>query len=128
ILIGGAAQSGLIADIADNVPGFGEDETPNSVSLSVFSVILSNLVSNVPAVMLIVQMLPASDLRIWIVLAASSTLAGNTTLLGSAANIIVAERSEGYGIRIDFFRFMVAGIIVTAATIAVMLLCVTIMF
>ena len=128
ILIGGAAQSGLIADIADNVPGFGEGETPNSVSLSVFSVILSNLVSNVPAVMLIVQMLPASDLMIWIVLAASSTLAGNTTLLGSAANIIVAERSEGYGIRIDFFRFMVAGIIVTAATIAVMLLCVTIMF
>ena len=128
ILIGGASNSGLIADMTSYVPGFRDGETPDALSLSAFSVILSNLVSNVPAVMLIERMMTSPDLMLSIVLAASSTLAGNTTLLGSAANIIVAERSEKYGIRIDFFRFMIAGIIVTIATVAIMLLCVTIMF
>ena len=128
VLIGGASRSGLISNLASMVPGFGAGETPDTVSLSVFSVILSNLVSNVPAVMLIMTMMPSADLMLSITLAASSTLAGNTTLLGSAANIIVAERSERYGINIDFFRFMAVGIVVTIATICVMLLCINIMF
>ena len=128
ILIGGASHSGLIDEFSSMIPGFGEGETPNDVMLSVFSVILSNLVSNVPAVMLIAQMMPSASLMLCIVLAASSTLAGNTTLIGSAANIIVAERSERYGVRIDFLRFMLIGLAVTIATVALMLLCVTIMF
>ena len=128
VLIGGASHSGLISEFSSIVPGFGEGETPDVMSLSVFTVVLSNLVSNVPAVMLIMEMMPTSDLMLCVVLAAASTLAGNTTLLGSAANIIVAERSERYGVRIDFFRFMAVGIVVTVATIAVMLLCVELMF
>ena len=128
ILIGGASHSGLIDEFSSMIPGFGEGETPSDVMLSVFSVILSNLVSNVPAVMLIAQMMPSASLMLCIVLAASSTLAGNTTLIGSAANIIVAERSERYGVRIDFLRFMLIGLAVTIATVAVMLLCVAIMF
>ena len=63
-----------------------------------------------------------------IALAASSTLAGNTTLIGSVANIIVAERSENYGIRIDFFKFMLVGIVVTVVTIAAMILMINLMF
>lgn len=39
-------------------------------------------------------------------IAASSTPAGNTALIGSAANIIVAEKAEGYGITMDFFGYM----------------------
>ena len=128
VLIGGASRSGLISDLASMVPGFGAGETPDAVSLSVFSVVLSNLVSNVPAVMLIMNMMPSADLMLCITLAASSTLAGNTTLLGSAANIIVAERSERYGINIDFFRFMAVGVVVTVVTICVMLLCIKLMF
>ena len=128
ILIGGASHSGLIDEFSSMIPGFGEGETPSDVMLSVFSVILSNLVSNVPAVMLIAQMMPSASLMLCIVLAASSTLAGNTTLIGSAANIIVAERSERYGVRIDFVRFMLIGLAVTIATVALMLLCVAIMF
>ena len=128
VLIGGASHSGLINEFSSMIPGFGEGETPSDVMLSVFSVVLSNLVSNVPAVMLIAQMMPSASLMLCIVLAASSTLAGNTTLIGSAANIIVAERSERYGVRIDFVRFMLIGLAVTIATVALMLLCVAIMF
>ena len=128
VLIGGASHSGLISEFSTQIPGFGEGETPEIFPLTVYTVILSNLVSNVPAVMLISEMMPTTDLMLSIVLASASTLAGNTTLLGSAANIIVAERSERYGVRIDFFRFMAVGVIVTIATIAVMLLCVKMMF
>lgn len=127
VLIGGAFDSGLITDLTEEIPLF-SGGTPNPVGLSVFSVILSNLVSNVPAVMLTAQIMPSADTMTWIVLAASSTLAGNMTLLGSAANIIVAERSERYGIRVDFARHMLIGTMVTVVTVAVMLLCITVMF
>lgn len=128
VLIGGASHSGLISEFASQMPRFGEGEVPDVLSLSIFTVILSNLVSNVPAVMLISEMLPSADLILCIVLAASSTLAGNTTLLGSAANIIVAERSERYGVKIHFFRFMIAGVAVTITTMAVMLLFIELVF
>ena len=128
VLIGGASQSGLIQEMTGDLDLFSGNEKSDMLPLSVLSVILSNLVSNVPAVMLMVHMLPAADTMTWIVLAASSTLAGNTTLLGSAANIIVAERSETYGIRVPFVRHMLVGIIVTVATVAAMLLCIELMF
>ena len=127
VLIGGAFDSGLITDLTEDLGLFSEG-TPDPLGLSVFTVILSNLVSNVPAVMLTAQMFVSADTMTWIVLAASSTLAGNMTLLGSAANIIVAEKSERYGIRVDFARHMLIGTMITVATVAVMLLCVAILF
>lgn len=128
VLIGGAVHTGLISDIASLFPGFREGETPDVIGLSVFSVVLSNLVSNVPAVMMIAEMMPGADFSLWITLAASSTLAGNTTLIGSAANIIVAERSEKYNVKINFLKFMAVGLIVTVATVAAMIIMVKIMF
>ena len=128
VLIGGAVQSGLIDELSQDLHLLDDGGKGDMIPLSVLSVVLSNLVSNVPAVMLIAQMMPPSDVMAWIVLAASSTLAGNTTLLGSAANIIVAERSETYGIRVPFVRHMLVGMVVTVATLAAMLLCIAAMF
>ncbi|MFA6680059.1 MAG: SLC13 family permease [Candidatus Methanomethylophilaceae archaeon] len=128
ILIAGVVKSGLIVELAGIFPGFGEGETPTMLSLSVFTAILSNLFSNVPAVMLISEMMSVGDLSLWLVLAASSTLAGNATLIGSAANIIVAERSEEYGIKLNFFKFMIIGMIVTIVTITIMILMMKLMF
>ena len=128
VLIGGAVQSGLIDELSQDLHLLDDGGKGDMIPLSVLSVVLSNLVSNVPAVMLIAQMMPPSDVMAWIVLAASSTLAGNTTLLGSAANIIVAERSETYGIRVPFVRHMLVGMVVTVATLAAMLLCIAVMF
>ena len=128
ILIAGVVKSGLIVELAGIFPGFGEGETPTMLSLSVFTAILSNLFSNVPAVMLISEMMSVGDLSLWLVLAASSTLAGNATLIGSAANIIVAERSEEYGIKLNFFKFIIIGMIVTIVTIIIMILMMKLMF
>ena len=128
VLIGGASHSGLITEFSSQIPGFGEGETPDVLSLSVYTVVLSNLVSNVPAVMLISEMMPVSEPMLWITLAASSTLAGNTTLIGSAANMIVAERAERYGVKLDFFRFFIIGIVVTVFTIAISDVMILLMF
>jgi Na+/H+ antiporter NhaD/arsenite permease-like protein len=91
--------------------------------LSMVSAILSNLISNVPAVMLIASVSSYQlSQQLWLVLAASSTLAGNATILGAAANIIVAEAGSVMGVEIGFWKFMKAGIIVTVLTLIVSIL------
>lgn len=80
--------------------------------------VLSNLVSNVPAVLLwrpAVGALPHADF-VWIVLAMSSTFAGNLTLLGSMANLIVAERAGKAGSHLGFFDYLKVGVPVTVLT------------
>ena len=79
--------------------------------------VLSNLVSNVPAVMLL---LPAARSEIaGPVLALSSTLAGNLLIVGSIANIIVVDQAARLGIRIDWRTHARVGIPVTLATLAI---------
>jgi Na+/H+ antiporter NhaD/arsenite permease-like protein len=119
ILMGGIVESGLLNQVASVFPGFGEGGTPSVIGVAAFSAVLSNLVSNVPAVMLIANMIPEGDMMLWFALAASSTLAGNTTLIGSAANVIVAERSEEEGITFSFWKFAMIGVPVTLLTLFV---------
>ena len=85
------------------------------------SVILSNLVSNVPAVMLLRPMIPwfAKPEKAWLLLALSSTFAGNLTLLGSVANLIVAEGANRRGIHLSFGKYLKVGIPVTVTTTAI---------
>jgi Na+/H+ antiporter NhaD/arsenite permease-like protein len=82
-------------------------------------VALSNLISNVPAVMLwrtTVPQLPDPALA-WRVVAMSSTFAGNLLLIGSVANLIVAEKAEASGTRIGFWEYARVGVPVTLLTI-----------
>jgi Na+/H+ antiporter NhaD/arsenite permease-like protein len=81
------------------------------------SVVLSNLVSNVPAVMLL---LPAADgAGDAAALALSSTLAGNLLIVGSIANIIVVDAAARHGVAIDWRTHARVGIPVTLATLAI---------
>jgi Na+/H+ antiporter NhaD/arsenite permease-like protein len=82
---------------------------------------LSNLVSNVPAVLLFRSVIPrlADPHQAWLALAMASTLAGNLTLLGSAANLIVAETARTQGIKLSFREYLKAGVPITLATITV---------
>ena len=81
---------------------------------------LSNLVSNVPAVMLWLPVVPkvAAPSFIWLVMAMSSTFAGNLTLLGSMANLIVAERAESRGERMGSATISRSALPVTLLTLA----------
>jgi Na+/H+ antiporter NhaD/arsenite permease-like protein len=78
---------------------------------------LSNVVSNVPAVMLLLQ--AARDASAGLLLALVSTLAGNLLIVGSIANIIVVDAAARQGIRIDWRVHARTGVPVTLATLAV---------
>jgi Na+/H+ antiporter NhaD/arsenite permease-like protein len=80
--------------------------------LSGLSAALSNLISNVPAVMVLKSLIPTFPHpdQAWLVLAAATTLAGNLTLFGSVANLIVAESAKHYGIHLKFRVYLLVGV------------------
>lgn len=84
------------------------------------AVLLSNMVSNVPAVMLFRPLIPhlPDPESAWLALAAATTLAGNLTLLGSVANLIVAEIARGRGVHLGFTAYLRAGAPITLVTLA----------
>ncbi len=88
--------------------------------LSAVTAIASNIVSNVPAVLALrpfVAALPDPG-KAWLVVAMSSTLAGNFTLLGSVANLIVAQQGERAGAPISFGSYFRVGLPLTLLTLA----------
>ena len=92
-----------------------------TTGLALATALLSNLVSNVPAVLLLQPIVLQSThpAQGWLVLAMASTLAGNLTLLGSVANLIVAEAAQGQGVKITFVEYLRAGIPITFLTILI---------
>jgi Na+/H+ antiporter NhaD/arsenite permease-like protein len=102
------------------VQEIGRLQLGNTAVLSVVTAVLSNLVSNVPAVLVLkpfVSGLPDAQ-HAWLVVAMASTLAGNFTILGSVANLIVVQRARQEGIAIPFRTYFIAGAPLTVMTIA----------
>ncbi|MBV8360428.1 MAG: anion transporter [Deltaproteobacteria bacterium] len=86
--------------------------------LASMMVVLSNLVSNVPAVMLIRPLYRSFENRdSALVIASASTLAGNLTVLGSIANLIVLEEARKHHIEINFSEYLRVGLPVTILTL-----------
>jgi Na+/H+ antiporter NhaD/arsenite permease-like protein len=83
------------------------------------SVLLSNMVSNVPAAMLLVSFLDSAQPHQWYVLALSSTFAGNLITIGSIANLIVIEQARQCGVTIDFRTHARVGVPVTMWSVLV---------
>jgi Na+/H+ antiporter NhaD/arsenite permease-like protein len=88
--------------------------------LSAAAAVLSNTISNVPAVMLFTRVVPrlADPRRAWLALAMASTLAGNFTIVGSIANLIVVEGASRRGVTVRFGSYFRLGVPVTLATLA----------
>ncbi len=89
--------------------------------LAVATSLLSNLVSNMPAVLVLKPFVAAlpDPRRAWLVTAMSATLAGNLTILGSVANLIVVQRAARRGVTIGFWQYFRVGAPVTVLTILV---------
>jgi Na+/H+ antiporter NhaD/arsenite permease-like protein len=93
---------------------------PDRLSILVpMALAISNTIGNVPAVMLILQAWPSPPEGAMTALAILSTLAGNLLLVGSIANIIVAERAQAAGVRLGFIEHARAGIPITLLSTAV---------
>ena len=88
--------------------------------LSALTAVLSNVVSNVPAVLALKPFVPAlhDPQRAWLTVAMSSTLAGNFTLIGSVANLIVAEYARKAGAPMGFWDYFKVGAPLTILTLA----------
>ncbi len=95
-------------------------EIRNLFMLTGISTIMSNLVSNVPAALLLIQFLDPFNHVQWYVLALSSTYAGNLILIGSIANLIVIEQARLFGIRIGFKEHAKTGIPVTLVSLLIL--------
>jgi len=93
----------------------------NPYILTGLSALLSNLVSNVPATMLLLQFIDPSNPVEWYILALSSTFAGNLIIIGSIANLIVIEQSKRYGVEITFWEHAKTGIPVTLCSLIVLI-------
>jgi Na+/H+ antiporter NhaD/arsenite permease-like protein len=91
------------------------------IPFAISAALLSNVISNVPAVLVLQDVIEqfADPTQAWLMLAASSTLAGNSTLLASVANLIVAERAAQHNITLDFITYLKIGLPVTITSIAI---------
>ena len=104
---------------AQTVEAVGRLHLATVTVLSLVTAVLSNLVSNVPAVLLLkpfVAALPDHD-RAWLVIAMASTLTCNFTVLGSIANLIVVEKAARRGIAISFWDYFRVGAPLTLLTL-----------
>jgi len=117
IVVAGAEKAMLSPDVIEAVRHL---QLANTWVLTGITAALSNLVSNVPAVLVLrpfIEGLPDQQ-RLWLVIAMASTLAGNLTLVGSVANLIVAEKARAAGVEVGFGTYLRIGVPVTVVTLA----------
>ena len=121
VVVHGLPVTGAAAPIlAPLAAAAGEGPLPLIVSWGAICVVASQLLSNVPYVMLVSQAVARTHDRTlaWEVLALASTLAGNLTLAGSVANRIVFSRAGQRG-EIGFWRFLRVGLPATSGSLVV---------
>lgn len=124
VVVEGINRTGLPDQTFDHVRGlFGGATAAQAWNLTWFSALGSNIFSNVPFVLIAGKWLPnfAHPELMWKVMALSTTFAGNLTLLGSVANLIVVESARGH-CQLGFWDYAKYGIPVTLLTTAVGLL------
>jgi Na+/H+ antiporter NhaD/arsenite permease-like protein len=118
IIVAGAERTLLTPALIGRVGGLHLDQVPVLVAVTA---VLSNLVSNVPAVLVVkpfVGALPDHDTA-WLAIAMASTLAGNLTVLGSIANLIVAQKAAAGGVAIGFWNYFRVGAPLTVITLVI---------
>jgi Na+/H+ antiporter NhaD/arsenite permease-like protein len=117
LIVGGAENAGIVAKLLEVAEHW---NLQNLASFMVAVTLLGNVVSNVPAVMLLKSLIPsfADPHTAWLALAMASTLAGNLTITGSVANIIVVESARPE-VEIGFWDYFRVGLPITLATLLV---------
>lgn len=121
VVIKGIGNTGLLGAVHRVFqPWFGTSDTSQALTMSAFTVVMSNIVSNVPYVLIAKEWVRefASPTLIWFIIAMASTFAGNLTIVGSVANMIVLELSKDKA-PVGFFYYLKAGLPITLATVAV---------
>ena len=118
IVVAGLEHSVLSPEVIGAVGRLHLEQTP---VLSGITAILSNIVSNVPAVLVLKPFIAPLQFQqqAWLTVAMASTLAGNFTLVGSVANLIVVQRARAQNVEIGFWEYFKVGAPLTVLTISV---------
>lgn len=118
VVVGALEKTGLSTGLFLALRPLMEAGVP-AMSLTVL--VLANLVSNVPAVLLMAPVVPGLERPelAWLTVAMASTLAGNLTLVGSVANLIVAESARREGVTLSFGAYLRVGVPVTLLTLGI---------
>ena len=130
VLVGGLEVTGFVGSIAEALTGVGGGGSVTTAIVVIWgSGLASGIVDNIPftATMIpVIQDLAESENlsesqaeSLWWALALGADFGGNLTLIGASANVVVAGMSERAGQRISFLKFMLYGIPVTMASLAV---------
>lgn len=120
VVLKGVSVSGVLTALFDGLEAVSSGAIREVWGLGILASVVSNLISNVPATLLLAPLVQEiGSEQLWFALAASTTLAGNATILGAAANIIVAEKAEEMGVAMPFWDFFRVGFPVTVATLFV---------
>jgi Na+/H+ antiporter NhaD/arsenite permease-like protein len=116
VVVAGVEKTSLPEDLFRIAQRFGLERT---FALSTFAALLSNIVSNVPAVLVFKPFIARlqNPAHSWLALAMSTTLAGNLTLLGSVANLIVVQKAR-HEVQIGFWEYFRTGAPLAVLTIA----------
>lgn len=117
IIVAGAQHALLGSDLTAAVSRVRLDAVP---VLSAVPAVLSNLVSNVPAVLMLKPFVDTlkDQQTAWLTIAMAATLAGNFTVLGSIANLIVVQKAAASGVTIGFWDYFRVGAPLTIVTLA----------
>jgi len=120
VVVAGIGRAGVAEAMFQAIsPALGEAAPRQAVVFGLFSAGASQVVSNVPFVILAGEWIPrlSDPTLLWLATALASTLAGNLTVIGSVANLIVLELAGPKG-RVSFWVFLRYGAAVTGATLA----------
>lgn len=118
IVVTAIEEAGLLSFLTEN-QNFGKNLSGITI-LHGISLLASQVVSNVPYTVALVPIFKEISSEVmWLSLASSATLAGNATIIGAMANLIVVESAEKYHVKIGFLEFLKAGIITTLITFAI---------
>lgn len=117
IVIKGIEKVGLLDYLLNHSPI--EGSMTGILGVHVISLLGSQVVSNVPFTILMIPFFKiAGSSALWLALASASTIAGNATIIGAIANLIVIESARKYGIRINFWDFFKPALPLTIITLA----------
>ena len=126
IVVGAFHETGLTTHSVEWLKNYGLDMA-NPYVLSLTTGVLSNLINNSAAVMLLIKVVDLSNPINGYILALSNTFAGNLLLIGSVANLVVVQGAAQFGIKISFRDFARYGVPVAVSSYIILLCWIMIM-
>jgi len=118
IVVHGVEKAGLMNELLNHVKL--TENASGLAGIHLISLVVSQIVSNVPFTVVMLPLMKAAGSDIlWLALASASTLAGNATIIGAMANLIVIEIADSKGVKIGFIEFFRIGIMVTIVSLLV---------